>query len=66
MSPEVLKELGHNEMADWWSFGITLYELATGEPPFPLGKGTEDDLENLAEKIKFEDLPTKDYFSDNF
>ena len=66
MSPEVIKEQGHNEMADWWSFGITLYEMATGTPPFSIGNGTDHDLEELAEKIKFEDLPTKDFFSDDF
>ena len=53
-------------MADWWSFGITLYELATGEPTFSLGNGTEKDIETLYEQIKFEDLPTKNYFSENF
>jgi serine/threonine protein kinase len=34
MSPEILKESGHDMRSDWWSLGILIYELATGEPPF--------------------------------
>jgi serum/glucocorticoid-regulated kinase 2 len=32
--PEVITGDGHNLMADWWSFGILIYELLYGFPPF--------------------------------
>jgi serine/threonine protein kinase len=34
MSPEVVNGEGHNLMTDWWSFGIIIYELLYGIPPF--------------------------------
>ena len=34
MAPEVINGDGHNLMADWWSFGIIIYELIFGVPPF--------------------------------
>ena len=34
ISPEVVNGEGHGFMADWWSFGILLYELLFGIPPF--------------------------------
>ena len=61
MSPEVIAEQGHDMMSDWWSLGIVLFELATGSPPFQ-----NRDLDAMADNIRFGDLPTKDYFSEEF
>lgn len=34
VSPEVILEQGHDKSVDVWSFGILLYEMAIGLPPF--------------------------------
>uniref|UniRef100_A0A1B8Y1X6 Protein kinase domain-containing protein n=1 Tax=Xenopus tropicalis TaxID=8364 RepID=A0A1B8Y1X6_XENTR len=34
-APEILSSEEYNAGADWWSFGATMYEMATGELPFP-------------------------------
>eukprot|EP00079_Xenopus_tropicalis_P016291 XP_004914959.1 PREDICTED: protein kinase C delta type-like [Xenopus tropicalis] len=34
-APEILSSEDYNAGADWWSFGATMYEMATGELPFP-------------------------------
>ena len=59
MSPEVIGEQGHDMQSDWWSLGIVIYELATGYPPF-----CDADLDAMADNIRFRDMPTKSYFSD--
>ncbi len=34
IAPEIIKGAGHNKPADWWSFGILMFELLIGVPPF--------------------------------
>jgi serum/glucocorticoid-regulated kinase 2 len=32
--PEIIKEEGHDKSVDIWCFGILLYEMIYGIPPF--------------------------------
>lgn len=33
-APEMLLESGHDRAVDWWAFGVTVFELLAGFPPF--------------------------------
>jgi len=34
IAPEVIQGKGHGKGADWWSYGVVLFELLSGYPPF--------------------------------
>ena len=34
IAPEVVLNRGHGRGADWWSFGVLVYEMLAGYPPF--------------------------------
>ncbi|KAH9301500.1 hypothetical protein KI387_013083, partial [Taxus chinensis] len=46
MAPEIILSKGHDKGVDWWSVGILLYEMLTGQPPF-----THNNRQKLQDKI---------------
>merc|ERR1712151_1153791 len=42
IAPEILREQDYGTSVDWWSFGVLLYEMLSGQPPFEADN--EDEL----------------------
>ena len=54
LAPEIINGEGYDKNVDWWSYGILIYEMICGIPPFYV-----QDLEKMynlikSEKIKFD------------
>ncbi|XP_048577450.1 ribosomal protein S6 kinase alpha-2-like isoform X2 [Nematostella vectensis] len=50
MAPEVVNRRGHSQAADWWSYGVLMFEMLTGSLPFQ-GKDRKDTM-NMILKAK--------------
>ncbi len=46
MAPEVVNRRGHGPAADWWSFGVLMYEMLTGTLPFH-GENRKDTMHQI-------------------
>lgn len=62
IAPEILINKGHSFKVDIWSYGIILYTLLTGNPPFE-----KNNVKETYEKIKFGkfDFPKEFNYSNN-
>jgi p90 ribosomal S6 kinase len=51
MAPEVVNRKGHSYVADWWSFGVLMYEMLTGSLPFQGGNRKDTMVQILKAKL---------------
>ncbi|XP_066598928.1 ribosomal protein S6 kinase 2 beta [Prorops nasuta] len=51
MAPEVVNRKGHSFSADWWSFGVLMFEMLTGALPFQGANRTETMTQILRAKL---------------
>ncbi|OCT71811.1 hypothetical protein XELAEV_18034789mg [Xenopus laevis] len=60
MAPEILQEKAYNAAVDWWAFGVTICEMATGMSPF-----YNSDIKQLKDSIKFHEPEIPDWLDDD-
>eukprot|EP00250_Pteridium_aquilinum_P003859 c14133_g1_i1 orf=261-1856(-) len=58
MAPEIVLAKGHGKAADWWSVGILLFEMLTGQPPF-----THKNRQKLQQKIVKDKIKLPSYLT---
>lgn len=46
MAPEVVSRRGHTQTCDWWSYGVLMYEMLTGQLPFQ-GQNRKDTIQMI-------------------
>uniref|UniRef100_A0A7N0RAC1 non-specific serine/threonine protein kinase n=1 Tax=Kalanchoe fedtschenkoi TaxID=63787 RepID=A0A7N0RAC1_KALFE len=63
MAPEILLSKGHNKNADWWSVGILLFEMLTGQPPFTHANRQKLQQRIINEKVKLPPFLTSEAHS---
>ncbi|GFU24867.1 ribosomal protein S6 kinase beta [Nephila pilipes] len=59
MAPEILKREGYGKDVDWWSLGVLMYELLTGDIPFKAENGFKTLHKILNEKLVYPDYVTQ-------
>ncbi|KAI3997604.1 hypothetical protein MKX01_011021 [Papaver californicum] len=63
MAPEILQSKGHNKDADWWSVGVLLYEMLTGQPPYTHANRQKLQQKIIKEKFKLPPFLTSEAHS---
>jgi serine/threonine protein kinase len=49
LPPEICQEHAYDKTVDYWTFGIMIYDLLTGQPPFP-GHNRKKIMDNIINK----------------
>ncbi|XP_074311933.1 serine/threonine-protein kinase AtPK2/AtPK19-like [Silene latifolia] len=52
MAPEIVLGKGHDKAADWWSVGVLIFEMVTGQPPFSGGNREKIQKKIINDKFK--------------
>ncbi|KAG5443380.1 Calcium-dependent protein kinase C [Clonorchis sinensis] len=52
IAPEIIKYEPYGKSVDWWSFGVLLYEMLAGQPPFD-GEDEEELFRNITSRDVF-------------
>ena len=60
LAPEQISQQGHNEAVDFWSLGVTLYELACHENPFSYDNANEVTIFQRITSLGPASLPTQE------
>lgn len=53
MAPEIIMNKGYGHAVDWWAFGVLLYEMTTGFPPFMHQEQMKTFEHIISGKVKF-------------
>jgi serine/threonine protein kinase len=59
-APEILKGTGHNRGADYWSFGVLVYEMILGHTPFYSHDDSEICRKILSSSVTFDGKISKE------
>lgn len=60
LCPEIIQSKGHSYEADWWAFGVLLFEFMAGYPPF-----FDENPFGIYEKILACKIPFPSFFEAN-
>jgi len=60
LAPEILKGTGHNRGADYWSFGVLVYEMIHGDTPFSGKDDSETCRKILSVSVDFDSKISKE------
>ena len=55
MAPEIILKKGHNKEVDWWTFGILMWDMLMGQPPFVRRTNDQQTAQNPKNKKQEED-----------
>jgi len=56
MAPEIMQNKGYNNSVDWWSFGVTVYEMTMGHTPY---SENSDDMATILERVTMGEQPER-------